>query len=81
MVNPLKQYLADNDISQSELARVMGVTRARINQLTIERPQTLRVMMRIEKFTGITPSQWMEWRDGRPRSTASSKTKKRTKRT
>lgn len=80
MVNPLKQYLEDNDISQAELARVMGVTRARINQLMFERPQTIRVMERIEKFTGITPDKWMEWRDGRPRSADLSKTKKRTKR-
>lgn len=64
MMNPLAKYLLDNDLTQTEFASALGVTKMRVCQLCKDGPATFAAAARIEEVTGISPVAWFAWRRG-----------------
>jgi plasmid maintenance system antidote protein VapI len=78
-MNPLAKYLLSNDLTQTELANVFGVTKMRISQLAKYGPSTFAGAEKIEDLTGITVSAWVNWRRAEIRSGRSPAKRKKDK--
>jgi plasmid maintenance system antidote protein VapI len=67
-MNPLAKYLLDNDLTQTEFATALGVTKMRVSQIAKHGPATFAVAERIEDATGIPAIAWINWRRAEIRS-------------
>ena len=68
MMNPLARFLLDNDLTQTEFATALGVTKMRVCQLCKDGPATFAAAERIEDATGIPAIAWINWRRAAIRS-------------
>ena len=61
MIDPLKAYRTQHDISQGQLADQLGISRQMVNFLERgEREYTLKMIRRIEKRLGINPHLFLK---------------------
>jgi addiction module HigA family antidote len=58
-----RKLLDDMDLTQSELARAIGISRPRLNMLLSGRcPLSPEIALRIERVFGISPQFWLRAR-------------------
>jgi plasmid maintenance system antidote protein VapI len=62
MINPLKRYLIDREISQTTFAEELGTTKMRVSQLCSKGPGTFLSAERLQDLTGIPIEAWIHWR-------------------